>query len=137
VKTLAFACGLGIAAVGAAGFLAPSLLVWIARLFVSGGELEFLLLAAVRIGFGLVLISAAAASRAPGALRILGYAIVALGTVTAVTGLAGLVPAQRMIEQWLEYGSGIVRLTAIPIVLLGGFVAWSAAPVRGTSSVST
>jgi hypothetical protein len=128
VKTLAFAFGLCIATVGAIGMLVPSLLVRIAQQFVAVGALAFLVLAAVRIAFGLLLVSVAAASLAPRALRIVGFAIATLGVITAITGLAGVAPAQNLIEGWLQRGSGIVRLTALPILLLGGFVSYACAP---------
>jgi hypothetical protein len=63
VKTVAFVFGLCIGAVGAVGILAPSGLVWLAQLFVTPGP--FYVIAAVRIAFGLILISVAPASRAP------------------------------------------------------------------------
>jgi hypothetical protein len=46
-------------------------LVWIAQQFVTSDA--FYVIATVRIAFGLVLISGASASRAPKALRVLGY----------------------------------------------------------------
>ena len=55
VKTLAFVIGLLIGAVGAAGILAPSGLVWIAEHFVTPGA--FYVIATVRVAFGVVLIS--------------------------------------------------------------------------------
>jgi hypothetical protein len=85
VKTLAFAFGLCIAAVGAVGIVVPASLVWIAQYFVTSGA--FVALAAVRIVLGLILISVAPMSRAPTGLRILGYVIVILGITTALTGL--------------------------------------------------
>ena len=77
VKTLAFVIGLLIGAVGAAGMIAPSGLVWIANHFVSPGA--FYVIATVRVAFGVVLISVASVSRAPKALRVLGYLILIAG----------------------------------------------------------
>src|SRR5262245_17914755 len=83
LKILAFVFGLGICAVGAVGVLAPSTLVWLAQQFVTYGPFGFYVIATVRIAFGLILISVAPASRAPKALRVLGYVILILGITTA------------------------------------------------------
>jgi hypothetical protein len=128
VKALAFLFGLGIATVGAVGILVPSVLVWIAKHFVTSGE--FYVLAAVRVAFGLILISVAAASRAPKALRVLGYVIVIAGLTTALMGLLGIERARSMVEWWLRQGPGVVRLTGVPVLVLGAFVAYACAPVR-------
>ena len=62
MKTLAFVFGLFVATVGVVGMLTPSSLVWIARRSFTSGA--FYLIAVVRVAVGLVLISAASASRA-------------------------------------------------------------------------
>jgi len=128
VKTLAFVFGLCISAVGAVGILAPSSLVWLAQHFVTSGA--FYVIATVRIAFGLILISVASASRAPKALRVLGYVILILGITTALTGLVAIGRAQGAIEWWLQQGSGLVRLTGVLLLALGGFVAYACAPAR-------
>jgi hypothetical protein len=128
VKTLAFVFGLCISAVGAVGIFAPSGLVWLAQLFVTPGP--FYVIAAVRIAFGLILISVAPASRAPKALRVLGYVILILGITTALTGLAAIGRARGAIEWWLQQGSGVFRLTGVLVLVLGGFVAYACAPTR-------
>ncbi len=82
------------------------------------------------MAFGLILISAAAASHAPRALRVLGYVILVLGLTTALAGLLAIGPARGAIDWWLEQGSDVGRVTAIPILALGTFVAFACAPVR-------
>jgi hypothetical protein len=126
VKTLAFVFGLCIGAVGAVGIFVLASLVWIAQYFVTSGA--FFALAAVRIVFGLVLISVAPTSRAPTGLRILGYVIVTLGITTALTGLMETGRARATIDWWLHQGSGVVRLTSSRVLALGGFVAHACAP---------
>jgi hypothetical protein len=128
VKTLAFVVGLCISAVGAVGILAPSGLVWLAQHFVTSGT--FYVIATVRIAFGLILVSVASASRAPKALRILGYVILILGITTALTGLLSIGRARLTIEWWLQQGSGVLRLTGFLVLALGGFVASTCAPAR-------
>jgi uncharacterized membrane protein YidH (DUF202 family) len=133
LRALAFAIGLFIAAVGAVGAAAPAVLFWIAQRFVDSGAPAFFAVAAVRIAFGLILISAAPASRAPRALRVLGYVIVAAGVTTAVTAVAGIDWGRGAIEEWMRRGAGVARLTAIPLLALGSFVAYTCAPARRDS----
>jgi len=131
VITLAFAFGLCIAAVGAAGLVVPALLVWIARHFVTSGA--FYVLAVVRIAFGLVLIRVAPASRAPRALRVLGYVILVLGVATVVAGAVDVEQARAAIDAWLQLGTVVVRVTALPVLALGAFVAYACGPRRRTT----
>jgi hypothetical protein len=112
----------------AVGILAPSGLVWPAQLFVTPGP--FYVIATIRIAFGLILISVASASRAPKALRVLGYVILILGITTALTGLAAIGRARGAIEWWLQQGSSVFRLTGVLVLVLGGFVAYVCAPSR-------
>jgi uncharacterized membrane protein YidH (DUF202 family) len=128
VKTLAFAIGLLIVAVGAVGIIAPSSLVWIAEHSVTSGA--FYLIATVRVAFGLILISVASVSRAPKTLLVLGCLILIAGITTAVMGLVAMERAHAMIEWWLREGSGVIRLTGIPLLALGGYVAYACAPAR-------
>ena len=128
LKNLAFVVGLCIVAVGGVGILAPSGLVWIAQHFVTSGV--FYLIASVRVAFGLVLISAASASRAPTAVRVLGYVILIAGITTALTGLLAIGRARSIIDWWLQQGLGVVRLTGVLVLALGGFVAYACAPAR-------
>ena len=128
MKNLALVVGLCIATVGGVGILAPSGLVWIAQHSVTPSV--FYLIAMVRVGFGLVLISAASASRAPKALRVLGYVILIAGITTALTGLLAIGRARSIIDWWLQQGLGVVRLTGVLVLALGGFVAYACAPAR-------
>jgi hypothetical protein len=121
-------CGLCIGSIGAVGIVAPSILVRVAERFVASGEFEFYVLAAVRIAFGVILISVAPTSRVPKAIRIVGSVIVILGLITALVGLAAIAPAQGAIDSWMHQGVGVLRLTAGLILALGGFIAWACAP---------
>ena len=128
MKTLAFIFGLLIAAFAAAGLIAPSGLNWIAEHAVTPRVFYFG--AVVRIAMGLVLISAASASREPKAIRVLGYIILIAGIVTAFVGLLAIDRAHAIIAWWLKQGADGIRLTAFPMLVMGGFVAWACAPVR-------
>ena len=128
MKTLAFVIGSLIGAVGAVSIIAPSGLVWIAEHSVTSGV--FYVIATVRIAFGLVLISVASVSRAPKTLRVLGALILIAGITTALTGLVAIERAHTIIDWWLRQGFGVVRLTGIPLLALGAFVAYACAPPR-------
>ena len=128
MKTLAFLFGLCIASFGAIGILAPSGPLWIAQHFVNSGV--FYVIGAVRVAFGLVLISVASVSRAPKTLRVLGCLILIAGITTALTGLVAMERARAIIEWWLQQGSEVVRLTGVLVLALGGFVAYACAPAR-------
>jgi len=125
VKTLAFAIGLLISGVGTVGILAPSGLVWIANHTVA--PVELYVIAAVRVAFAVLLISVAPASRAPKTLRL----VAVIPFVAAIaTPFVGVERAPAIIEWWSQQGSGLLRLSAIPLLALGGFVAYACAPAR-------
>jgi hypothetical protein len=128
MKTLAFVIGLLIGVVGAVGVIAPSGLVWIAEHAVTSEA--FYLIAAIRIAFGLVLISVASVSRAPRTLRVLGYLVLIAGIATALTAWLAIAQARTMIAWWLQQGSGLMRLTGLPVLALGAFVMYACAPSR-------
>ena len=128
MKTLAFAMALFIIAFGAVGIFVPSVPAWIAQHSATSGV--FYVVAAVRVAFGLVLISAAPVSRAPITLRVLGYLILIIGITTALTGLLAIERARIIIEWWLQQGSGVLRLTSVLLLAFGGFIAYACAPAR-------
>lgn len=127
-KSIAFALGICIAAVGIAGLLSPDVLVWIARRFDTSAS--WLLLAAVRISVGALLITAAPLTRFPRGLRVLGAVIVVVAIVTLFAGVAGVEQASGAIDAWLAMGMTVVRLTALPVLALGGFIAYACGPRR-------
>lgn len=131
MTTLAFVIGSCIAAVGLSGLVAPSGLVWIAQHSVTSGV--FYVIAAVRVAFGLVLVVAASASRAPRVLRIMGYVIVVVGLATALTGAVGMERAGTIIDWWRQQGKGVIRVTSLILIALGGFVAYACFPARQSS----
>ena len=128
MKTLAFVIGLLIGAVGVVGIIAPSGLVWIAEHSVTSGAFYFI--ATVRVAFGFVLISVASVSRAPKTLRVMGCLILIAGITTALMGLVAIERAHTIIAWWLRQGSDVIRLTGIPVLALGSFVAYACAPTR-------
>jgi len=126
VKPLAFCVALAIMAFGAVGVLFPPAVLWIARQSLSSNA--FYVIASARIAFGAILVSVAAASRAPKALLVLGCLILIAGIATALTGLFAIDRASAVIDWWTQQGPGIVRLTAAAVAILGGFAAYACAP---------
>jgi hypothetical protein len=128
MKTLVFVVALLILVVGAVGIVVPSAFVWIAPHFLTSGA--FYAIGAVRVAFGLVLISVAAVSRAPKTLRVVGVLVLIAGIATALTGLVAMERARALIEWWLQRGSGALRLTGALVLAIGGFLAYLCAPAR-------
>jgi hypothetical protein len=128
MKILAFVLALFVFGIGVAGIFVPACLVWIAEH--SATPSAFYLIGAVRVAFGFLLIWMASASRSPRALRVLGVLILIAGISTAVTGLVAIECARAFIEEWLQLGSGVIRLTSVLLLALGGFVTYACAPAR-------
>ena len=126
MNTLAMVVALLVATVGALGMLAPSSLVWIGQQSLT--STAFYCIAAVRVAFGLLLISVAQSSRWPKGIQVLGYVIVIAGFVTALTGLLAMERARAIIEWWLQQGSGAVRLAGALVAALGSLLAYACAP---------
>src|SRR6476661_4936000 len=100
MKLLAFGIGLAIAIFGAAGIFYPTGLTWIANHLVTAGT--FYVVAVLRVGIGLVLISVARESRMPRAIRALGYLILISGIVTALVALVGMGHAHDIIAWFIQ-----------------------------------
>lgn len=128
MKTFAFAAALLILAVGAAGIVVPSGLAWIARHSATTDALY--IIGAVRVALGFMLIAVAKTSRAPRALRALGYIILIVGVATALTGMVAIEGGTALIDWWLQQGPGVARLTSALVMVLGCFVAYACAPTR-------
>jgi hypothetical protein len=126
VKTTAFVIGLCIAAVGAIGILAPSSLVWISQRF--GTPAEWYAIGVTRVAIGLLLLAVARTSRAPRALRVIAFIPLLAGVGALATPSIGLERARAIIEWWSRQGPGVLRLPAVFLVALGGFIAYACRP---------
>ncbi|RDI99908.1 hypothetical protein DVT68_03515 [Dyella solisilvae] len=135
MKTIAFVFALCMLTVGLVGVLSPPLLLPIARLSIESGA--FLVLAAIRLGFGLLLIEVASRSRMPRTVRTIGILIAALGVVTALTAFLAMDHARALIVQWTQAGDGIMRLTGVGLTVFGGFLVYCLAPARAPGSTSS
>lgn len=127
MKTLAFAIGLSILTVGVAGLIAPASLVWIARRFAAPVDWLWYTLAVIRVAFGVLLLFVAKVSRAPKTLRVVAFIPLAAGLAIPFVGVER---AQATVDWWSMQGPGLVRLTTIAIMALGGFIAYACAPSR-------
>ena len=128
MKALAFVIGLCIVAIGAVGIVAPTALIRIAQWFRTPAD--WYALGAARVAFGLLLISVAKTSRAPRMLRIVALIPLIAGLGALATAIMGVERARAAIEWWSQLGSGYMRLSLVPVLVVGGFVAYACAPGR-------
>jgi hypothetical protein len=125
VKTLAFVIGVLIFAVGVMGVVLPSGLLLIAGRFV--GPFEWYALAVVRILVGTLLLFVAKSSRSPRALGVVAFIPLLAGLAIPFVGVAR---ARATVEAWSLQGPGVLRLSAVPVLVLGGFIAYACAPAK-------
>ena len=125
MKVLAFAIGIVILTIGVLGMIAPSLLISIGQLFVVPAA--WYVLAVVRVAIGVLLLVVANSSRVPRALRVVAFVPLLAGLAIPFVGVSR---AQEMVERWSLQESWLIRLSALPVIALGGFVAYACAPSR-------
>lgn len=125
MRTAAFLVGLLIAAVGVTGLMAPAALYQIAGWFTSPDP--WYVLAVVRIAVGVLLLLAAKTSRAPHAVRGVAFVPILAGIAIPVLGVER---AGAMVQSWLSVGPAVARLSVLPVLALGAFIAWAFAPPR-------
>lgn len=129
MKFLAIAIGLLIAGVGLVGVVAPSLIIDVGRLLLI--PIALYIVAAFRIGVGVVLLLAAADSRLPTALRIFGTVIILAGVFTLFLG----VEHSRDILDWLSnQGPLFMRFCLAGPLVIGSIIVYAlASPRRPTA----
>jgi hypothetical protein len=132
MKTFTLTIALMIAAFGAIGLVSPPYIVWVAEQSLDSGALFFV--AIVRITFGALLISAAATSRMPKTLNIIGIVVLLSGVATIVMAMFAVDRVTDMVDWWIAQGSTVVRLTAIPLIAVGSFIAYACIPQKKTRS---
>jgi hypothetical protein len=125
--SLALLIGLGILALGVVGLLVPERLAVLAEHLATPQGLY--VAATLRVAIGLVLLRVAPASRAPLALRVLGWLAVIAGLVTPFVGVER---ARDMIEWWLARDSAVVRVWAAVAAAFGGFLLYAVRAARRT-----
>lgn len=128
VKVIVFVFGLFISAIGLTALVVPFGLRGLANQFDT--PVEFYGVAGVRIAFGLLLISAASASRLPRVLRVLGTVIVVLGAATVLTGSFGAARAHEAISWAFQRDAVAVRIAGVVLVALGAAAAYACGPSK-------
>jgi hypothetical protein len=88
------------------------------------------LAAAVRVAIGTILVLAAPTSRAPLALRVLGWLIIVGGVLTPIIGVAF---AESILAWWRQGGPIVVRVWAGVAFVLGIFIVYLTFPKSGDS----
>jgi hypothetical protein len=112
-----------VALLGLAGITSPArLLDLVAR---AQSQLGLGLIAALRIAVGLAMLLAAAESRAPLYLQVLGALALLSGIATPLFGLRRF---EALLAWWRARTPGFVRVFSVVVLLLGGSLVWAVAP---------
>jgi hypothetical protein len=125
LKLLALLLGVLIAAVGLVGMAAPSVLLEFGRSLQTAGALYAV--AAVRIAFGVLLWSAASASRMPRTFRVIATIVIVAGLLTPFFGVER---TQAMLTWWSSQGQLFMRASTSLAVILGVFIIYAFASPR-------
>lgn len=125
MRWLASLVGLIIAAIGILGMAAPMVFLDVTAFTLT--QVGLYVAAALRVAIGLVLITAAASSRLPRTLRILGALIVVGGVFTAFLGVER---ARAMVDWWSAQGPIFMRGWAALAMIFGLFIVYAVAPRR-------
>ena len=125
MRLLALLVALLMALIGLTGVISPDTLADVGRHAVT--PVGLYVVAAVRIGIGIILLLAAPVSLAPRTLRIVGIFAIIAGLATP---LLGVETSRRVLDWWLAQGFVCVRLLAGIAVVLGGFLVYALAPRR-------
>ena len=120
---VALALSLGVAALGALGVLYPEKFAGIVRRFQTRRGLYAA--AAIRVALGAALFVAAPASRAPEVLGVLGVLIFVAGLATPFLPLERL---RRLLDLWVAWGPGFLRVWAASALILGLSLAYALVP---------
>lgn len=125
MKLLAIVIGLLIGAVGLVGMVAPSLLLEFGRSLLTPTALY--VVAALRIGIGVVLVRIAAVSRLPKVLRVLGVFFILAGLATPFFGVER---ARAVFDWWSSQGAWFMRVCAGVPVAFALFIVYAVIPPR-------
>ena len=127
MKVLAIVIGLLLAAVGLVGVVAPSYILEIGRSLLT--PMSLYVVAAFRIGVGVVLVLVAAASRLPTTLRVFGIVIILAGVFTLILGVER---SRAILDWWSNQGSLFMRFCLTGPLVIGLFIVYAfTSPRRG------
>ena len=125
MKFLGLLLALFVIVVGIAGVFMPESLLSVGRYVITPAGLYAV--AALRVGFGLVLIFVALKSRAPRTLRALGAVVVVAGLATPLFGVERV---RAMFDWEAAQGTALIRVGAGLAIVLGSFLAFAIAAGR-------
>ncbi len=120
---VAFILGSLTALAGAIGVVAPGVLAALASAF--HGPLGLTLATAIRLVLGAALFTAAPASRAPLAFRALGAAILVVGLLTPLMGVARF---DNLLDWWATLDPLVARTWSACAATVGGLIAYGIIP---------
>jgi hypothetical protein len=122
VRFAALLIGIFVMTAALVGIVAPSQLIAIGRHVATPAGLYTI--AILRVGIGLVLIGASRASRARGALRVIGAMVVVAGLATPWFGT----DRANAVVNWVSgQGPMLIRLGAGVVLAFGGFITYAVA----------
>ena len=125
MQLLALFIALLISLIGLTGVVSPETLASLVRHALT--PMGLYIVAAVRIGIGVIVMLAAPVSRAPRTLRVVGIIAIIAGVATPFIGIE---TSRRVMDWWLAQGYVHLRLHAGIAVVLGGLLAYAVAPRR-------
>ncbi len=120
MRSLALLVALFIMLVGMAGVFTPDSLMTIGRYAVT--PVGLYVIAALRVGIGLVLILVAPISHSPRTLRVFG-AVALIGGLA--TPFLGAERARAILDWQLSQGTVLIRVGAGLALAIGGFIAFA------------
>jgi len=129
IKSLAVVLGLVIAAIGAVGLVAPTVLLDLGRSLQTDNALY--IVAALRIMFGAILFLVASVSRTPRVLRVLGAFIIIAGVFSPFFGVER---SRAMFDWWSARGSLFTRAWAMVAVAFGLFITYAVTSPRRSAT---
>lgn len=115
MRLLARLVGALVMVVGVVAFFAPDRLIALGHHILTPTGLY--VIAALRIGIGLVVIGAASTSRAPRVLRVLGVIVVVAGVATPFFGAER---SRLILDWWAAQGPVALRAPGVLLLAAGG-----------------
>lgn len=126
MKYLAWIVALFAITVGLTGIVAPDRLLGLRSLVATQGALY--VIGAIRMAFGVVLIMAAAGSRVPKTLRIVGAVMMLAGLSTPMFGIE----RTKVVMEWeVAQGPAFMRIVGVVVLALGGLLIFALIPSKG------
>jgi hypothetical protein len=123
MNIMAMVIGLFLAAIGLTGVVAPTDLGTIAQN--ASTPTSVYITSIVRLAVGIVFLKAARGARFPNVLRAFGiFAIL----VAIAAPLIGVGRDEALVNWWVDQGTQVINLTGAALMIVGGFLAYSAIP---------